>query len=63
MAKKQRPLKLRRASAYFRLAAKADRAGNYIQARQYRDIADRLVESNRRDQEALARRRAAPRLR
>ena len=48
----QRPLRLRQASAYFRLAAKADRAGNAVQARHYRDVADRLVAQERRDREA-----------
>ena len=55
---KPRPLKLRRASAYYRLAAKAERASNYRQASIYRDIADRLVESNRRDTERARQRRS-----
>jgi hypothetical protein len=47
----QRPLRLRQASAYFRLAAKADRAGNDVQARHYRDVAERLVATERRERE------------
>jgi hypothetical protein len=47
----QRPLRLRQASAYFRLAAKADRAGNDVQARHYRGVAERLVDQERRDRE------------
>ena len=54
--RKPRPLKLRRASAYYRLAAKATRAGNYVQARHYRGLADRLVDENRRDTERLRQR-------
>ena len=51
-----RPLLLRQASAYYRLAAKATKAGQYKQAEFYRGVADRKVAQNRRDREALARR-------
>lgn len=50
---KKRPLKLRRASAYFRLAEKSRRAGEYKAADRYRDMANRLVDQNRRDAERL----------
>lgn len=46
---RQRPFKLRQASAYYRLAAKADRAGDYCTGRHYRAIADRRVAENQRD--------------
>lgn len=55
---KQRPWKLRQASSYFRLAAKADRAGQHKQAEFYRDRAERLVRENQRDKEARDRRRS-----
>jgi hypothetical protein len=55
---KQRSLRLRRASAYFRLAAKADRAGQHRQGDHWRGVANRLVEENRREVEARRRRSA-----
>lgn len=51
----KRPMKLRQASSYFRLAAKADRARQSAQAARYRDRAERLVRENRRDQEFINR--------
>lgn len=48
-----RPLKLRQASAYFRLAAKFDQNHHPVEASHYRRVADRLVEENRRDRERL----------
>lgn len=53
---RQRPLKLRRASSYYRLAAKAERMGLYRDADRYRKMADRLVDENRRDRERAAKR-------
>lgn len=44
---KQRPLHLRQASAYCRNAAKAEKAGNFSKAAQFRPIADRKVEEDR----------------
>jgi hypothetical protein len=55
----QRPLALRQASAYYRLAAKAERAGNYRGAERYRAIADRRVAEHRREVERRAARAAA----
>lgn len=49
--RRQSPL-LAQARAYYRLAAKADLAGNFRQADIYRSHADRLVERNRRNREA-----------
>lgn len=46
------------ASAYYRLAAKARRAGNYQQAKHYEGVADRKMAEYRRNQEAAERRRA-----
>ena len=40
------------ARAYYRLAAKADRSGNYAQATQYRNVADRLVAADQREQQS-----------
>lgn len=37
---RRRPSKLAQASAYWRLAAKADKAGQPVQADRYRQIAD-----------------------
>lgn len=51
---RKRPFRLRQASAYYRLAAKADRAGQYRQGTHYRGIADRLVDRERREREARA---------
>lgn len=53
----KRPLRLRQASAYFRLAAKADRARQYPQAKLYRELAERLVAQNRRETDKLAEQR------
>lgn len=52
-ARKKRPALLSQASAYYRLAAKADRAGNHTEAARYRGIADRRVAQHRRNTEAL----------
>jgi hypothetical protein len=54
--KQKRPAKLASASAYYRLAAKADRAGQGKQAEHWRGVADRLVSSHRRDREAAEQR-------
>jgi hypothetical protein len=45
------------ASAYFRLAAKAERARNYQAAGRYRDLAERLVNQDRRQREWMASRK------
>lgn len=55
----KRPHKLAQASAYFRLAAKADRAGQYKQGEHYRDRAEHLVAQERREREARKARAAA----
>jgi hypothetical protein len=47
--RKRRPSELNRASAYYRLAAKADKAGQYKQGAHWRDIADRLVAKYQRE--------------
>jgi hypothetical protein len=54
----KRPAKLASASAYFRIAAKFERSGNFAQALHYRGVADRLVAAHRRDVEAAQRRQA-----
>jgi hypothetical protein len=41
--------RLSRARAFYRLAAKAERAGQYTQGEQYRKIAERLVAEDRRE--------------
>jgi hypothetical protein len=53
MKRKPRPLMLRRASAYYRLAAKAMKAGEWASASHYGKLADRLVAENRRQQASL----------
>jgi hypothetical protein len=50
---RKRPALLAQASAYFRLAAKADRAGNHAQGARYRKIADGKVAQHRRNTDAL----------
>lgn len=55
----KRPHKLIQASAYFRVAAKFDRARQYKQAEHYRNIAERLVRENRAEAEARRAREAA----
>lgn len=40
-----------RATAYYRLAAKETRAGNYKQAEWYRKTADRIMEQSKRETE------------
>jgi hypothetical protein len=55
---KRVPAKLASARAYWRLAAKADRAGNYALGRQYRATGDRRYREYQRDQEAMARMKA-----
>lgn len=57
---RKRPLALRQASAYYRLARKAERAGNWRQAEQYRRTADRKVDENRRNAARKAEREAQP---
>jgi hypothetical protein len=47
------------ARAYYRIAAKFQRAGNYKQAEHYRKVADRLTDEVRRDREHRAERAAA----
>ncbi len=47
----KRPSRLSRASAYFRLAAKAERNGKYHQGETYRKMAERLVAEHRRQKE------------
>lgn len=46
--------RLSRASAYWRLARKAQRAGNYALAKQYTDTADRLYAAYRRERDRRA---------
>ena len=46
------------AYAYFRLAAKADRAGNGRQGEQYREIAYRLVRQDQAQRAWMASRKA-----
>lgn len=55
MATKRHPT-LARAQAYWRLAAKARRAGQSQQAELYADIGDRLHREWQRGREAIARR-------
>lgn len=50
--------RLSRARAYWRLAAKADRAGQSARGRQYRAIADRLHAEYLRNREYVARMKA-----
>jgi hypothetical protein len=54
MARKQNP-KLASARAYYRLAAKAERASSYTLAGQYRDRADRLVAEAQRQRDYIRR--------
>lgn len=54
MTRKQ-PRRLASARAYYRLAAKAQRAGQHRSAEFYRRQADRLVEEERRNRDYLAR--------
>jgi hypothetical protein len=54
-AKKRVPAKLASARAYWRLAAKAERAGDYRTAGHYRSIGDRRFKEYQRDREAMAR--------
>ena len=56
MARKQ-PARLASARAYYRLAAKAERAGQYRTAAHYRGVADRLVRQEQRQREAMAERK------
>lgn len=55
----KRSARLNSARAYYRLAAKAERAGQSKQAEHYRDVANRLVDQDRRDREYRAERAAA----
>jgi hypothetical protein len=59
--KTRRSQRLSSASAYYRLAAKADRAGNHRQAETWRNHADRLVDEDRRQRKYLARLREGKR--
>ena len=47
------------ARAYYRIAAKFQRAGQHQQAEHYRKVADRLTDQVRRDREHRAERAAA----
>ena len=49
--RKKLPARLASARAYYRLAAKAERASQFTLAGQYRDRADRLVREHRRDRD------------
>lgn len=53
MTRKQ-PVRLASARAYYRLAAKAERAGQYTTAAHYRRVADRLVTEEARHRDWLA---------
>lgn len=57
--RKRRPYLLNQASAYYRVAAKAHRAGRYTEAEYYRRLADRMVERNRAQQASTKARDAA----
>lgn len=52
-----RSRRLSSASAYFRNAAKAERAGNRQQADHFRAMAERLVREDQRERDARARRK------
>ncbi len=56
--RRTRPVLLSQASAYFRLAAKADRAGQFTQGEHYRAVAERKVAQHRRMIEDRKRRQA-----
>jgi RecA-family ATPase len=49
------PYRLSRARAYWRLAAKADKAGNHAQAKDYRTTGDRIHAEYLREKEAQER--------
>jgi hypothetical protein len=51
----KRSAKMNSAYAYFRLAAKSRRAGNWGEVEHYSAVAYRLVEQDRRDREARER--------
>jgi hypothetical protein len=53
--RKKPSARLKSARAYYRLAAKADRAGQFRQAESYRKLADRFVDQDRQAREALKR--------
>jgi hypothetical protein len=53
--RKKPSARLKSARAYYRLAAKADRAGQFRQAKSYRKIADRFVERDRVERAFVAR--------
>jgi hypothetical protein len=57
--RKLSPLKVRRATAYRRLAAKARRAGAWHDVERYDRLADRLMSEHRREVEDRAARAAA----
>jgi hypothetical protein len=56
---KRRSSTLASASAYYRLAAKAGRAGNYVAAEHYTKIADRKIAEHNRQKESMVAFRAA----
>jgi len=56
MAKRKVPAKLATARAYWRLAAKAERAGNYRERDHWRSTGDRFYRMYQRDQEYIAQR-------
>lgn len=58
MSRRQDP-RLAKARSYYRLAAKAGRAGRWGEEKQYRTTADRLVDTARRERERRAERERA----
>jgi len=54
-SKRKLPRKLAMHRSFSRLAAKAERAGNYTQAGHYRRVAQRFLDSYHRDKEAIDR--------
>jgi hypothetical protein len=57
MTSKQQPIALRSARSYWRLAAKARRAGNYKQGDHWQGVGDRRYQEYLRQQEAADARR------
>ena len=51
MVKRTRHPHLKSASAYFRIARKFERAGNYVSAEHYRAVAERFVRQYRLSKE------------
>lgn len=56
---RRQPRRLASARAYYRLAAKAEQAGQGRLREHYRNLADRLVAEERREREARERTRSA----